>query len=628
MRITDFVKIDVLFLHPPSVYDFRKGTVLFGPISDVVPSSSVFEMYPIGITSIADRLERAGYHVQVINMAYRMLRDPGYDPEVTIRRQQPRIWAIDLHWLPHVHGALALAELIKRHHPEAPVLMGGLSASYFHEELIERDCVDFVIRGDSTEDPVLALVESLRTGTPFADVPNLTWKDLAGNVHVNPLDHVPISLDEVNVPSYRTIMRSVFKYWNLRNILPYVRWLEYPMAALLTARGCTQQCAICGGSRQAYRQICGRARPAFRSPERLADDLKFIRRFSRAPVFVIHDIRMAGMSYARRFLDLLAREPLDNELVFELFGPAEPDFLRAIHEAVPNYSLELTLESHDPDLRRLNGKFAVSNRRIEATIQAALDHGCRRLDVFFMVGLPFQTRESVLESVSYARHLLETFGRDGRLQVYVAPLAPFLDPGSRAFEDPARFGYHLLAHTLEDHRQRLSSPLWSEILNYASVTMPPDEVVDTTYEAVERLSRVKAEFGLQSETETQHILALIQEARDLMSRIRAVEDLEPAERELRLGQLRGEALRTNNCRVYAQTDFVSWGKGRMLFRPLGLLRLMIELFFEELNHAWIRLSKRVYVWSPDPEAAESPAGGRSIASTYRGTRRSHQTPTA
>ncbi len=238
-------------------------------------------------------------------------------------------------------------------------------------------------------------------------------------------------------------MRSVFKYWNLNNIMPYVRWLEHPMSALLTARGCTLNCAICGGSREAYQRICGRARPVFRSPERLAQDVNFIRRFSRAPIFVIHDIRMGGMRYARRLLELLKRQHIDNEMVFELFGPADEAYFEALHEAVPRYSLELTLESHDPELRRLNGKFPVSNERVEATMRAALLHGCQRLDVFFMVGLPFQSPKSALDSVEYSRQLYATFSGDRRIQVYIAPLAPFLDPGSRAFEDPGAFGYRL-----------------------------------------------------------------------------------------------------------------------------------------------------------------------------------------
>ena len=54
---------DLILLHPPAVYDFRRNGTLFGPVSDVVPSTPVFEMYPMGLTTIADRLEHAGYNV-------------------------------------------------------------------------------------------------------------------------------------------------------------------------------------------------------------------------------------------------------------------------------------------------------------------------------------------------------------------------------------------------------------------------------------------------------------------------------------------------------------------------------------------------------------------------------------
>jgi B12-binding domain/radical SAM domain protein len=611
MSLLDFAKIDVLFLHAPSVYDFRKGTVLFGPISDVVPSSSVFEMYPIGITSIADRLEHAGYHVQVINVAYRMLNDPDYDPEEVIRRQHPRLWAIDLHWLPHAQGALALADLIKKHHPKAPVLLGGLSASYFHEELVKRPSVDFVVRGDSTEWPVLALVESLRLGRGLEEVPNLTWKDQAGSVHANPLSYVPDSIDDQDLPGYRYTMRSVFKYWNLDNIIPYVRWLDHPMTALLTARGCTLNCAICGGSKSAYQRICGRSRPVFRSPERLARDVRFIRRFSRAPIFVIHDIRMGGMAYTRRLLELFKDQNIDNEMVFELFGPADSEFFEALQAAVPNYSLELTIESHDPELRKLNGKFAVSNARVEATIAAALDHGCQRLDIFFMVGLPFQSPKSALDSIEYSRKLYATFLGDRRIQVYIAPLAPFLDPGSRAFEDPEAFGYRLRAHSLEDHRQRLDNPLWSEIMNYESTSMPPDLLAEATYEAVDRLSRLKGELGLQSAAVSKRTARLIEEARHLTAAITAAQSLPEVERRKAFDQLQAEARRSNGHRLYDQEAFVSWGGRRWLFRPLGLLRLMVALFLEELTHAVIRLRRGTYRWE---ERAGRRGGQRPTAS--------------
>jgi len=45
---------DLVLLHPPSVYDFRQKTILYGPVSDLIPPSPIFEMYPIGFTSIAE----------------------------------------------------------------------------------------------------------------------------------------------------------------------------------------------------------------------------------------------------------------------------------------------------------------------------------------------------------------------------------------------------------------------------------------------------------------------------------------------------------------------------------------------------------------------------------------------
>ena len=69
---------DLILLHPPSIYDFRKLSVMWGPISDVIPSTPIFEMYPLGFVSISQYLNRHGLDVRIINIAYRMLSDPDY----------------------------------------------------------------------------------------------------------------------------------------------------------------------------------------------------------------------------------------------------------------------------------------------------------------------------------------------------------------------------------------------------------------------------------------------------------------------------------------------------------------------------------------------------------------------
>src|SRR6185436_19186313 len=98
------------------------------------------------------------FRARIINLALLMMRSRRFDPEKYLRKLKPRFFGIDLHWLPHVHGATELASLLKRLHPEIPIVFGGISSTYFHEELIRNPDVDFVLRGSVTERALLALV--------------------------------------------------------------------------------------------------------------------------------------------------------------------------------------------------------------------------------------------------------------------------------------------------------------------------------------------------------------------------------------------------------------------------------------------------------------------------------------
>ena len=60
---------DLLLLHAPSVYDFREHAILYGPVSDMVPSSTVFEMYPLGFLTIASYLHERGLDKDVLVVA-------------------------------------------------------------------------------------------------------------------------------------------------------------------------------------------------------------------------------------------------------------------------------------------------------------------------------------------------------------------------------------------------------------------------------------------------------------------------------------------------------------------------------------------------------------------------------
>ncbi len=488
--------IDLIFLHAPSVYDFREKTILYGPISDLVPSTPVFEMYPIGFTTLTDYLERHGMRTRIINLAVRMLRDKNFDAEKMIAALDARAFAIDLHWLPHAHGAIEIARLVKKYHPDTPIIFGGFSSSYYHAQLLARPEVDYVLRGDSTEEPLRLLMAYLRGDrtapkTP-AEIPNLAYRNAHGEPTANAITYSPDSLDHLSL-DYSRVLRSVMRDRQLADYLPFASWLDYPIMAGLSCRGCTHHCTTCGGSADAFKNVMGRQRPAFRSPEKLADDVRAIQRFSNGPVFVLGDIRQNGMAYARRFLHAIAGT--QEQVMIELFAPASREFMREVADALPNFVLEVSMESHDPDVRHAFNKF-YSNAAMEETMHSALAVGCKRLDVYFMTGLPAQTHTSVLQTIDYCADLLARYDGDGRLLPFISPLAPFLDPGSLAFEHPDAHGYRLSARTLEEHRQHLVAPSWKYVLNYETRWMNRDEIVSATYEAGRRLNALKAEHHL------------------------------------------------------------------------------------------------------------------------------------
>lgn len=526
---------DLVLLHAPSVYDFRHKSILYGPVSDLVPSTPVFEMYPIGLTTIAEYLERHGFRVRIVNLAVRMLNSERFDVEKVIRRLKPMVFGIDLHWMPHAHGAIEVARLCKKYHPDIPVMLGGFSATYYHDELVRLPEVDWVVRGDSTEEPVWRLMQHLAgaPGAPaLAEIPNLTWQGEDGQVHANEITYSPDNLDHVLI-DYSYVVRAVARYRDLASFVPFKGWLGYPITAALSVRGCTHGCRTCGGSAATFAALHKRPKPAYRSPEDLAQDIRNIARFSKGPVFILGDIRQPGEEYADRFLRAI--HGYQGPVILELFDAAERAFIDRVAEAMPNWTLEISLESHDDEVRRAFGR-RYTNAQMEPTMHYALEAGVQRLDVFFMIGLPKQDYQSVMDMVDYGEYLMRDVdpGPQRRLIPFISPLAPFLDPGSSVFENPERYGYRLFARTLEEHRQALVQPSWKYVLNYETEWLSRDEIVDSTYEAGLRLNRLKAEYGLVDAQQAAATEARIIKARRLIAQVDDIMSIQDPARRAKL----------------------------------------------------------------------------------------------
>lgn len=559
-------RIDLVLLHPPSVYDFRKEAIMYGPVSDLIPSSPVFEMYPLGFLSMTNYLESRGMTVRIVNLALRMMNDPGFDVPRFLSKLKPKAFGIDLHWLPHAHGALEIARLVKECHPEIPIIFGGLSASYYHDELIRYPHVDFVLRGDSVEPPLYALLRCLQGDGPLEDVPNLVWKK-QGEVQVNTFACIFPDMDYVDLAPERMV-RMVMRHRDLQSVLPFNGWWQNPITAVFTVRGCVHECVTCGGSGHASGLLSQRHKPAFRSPFNLVKNISDVCRISRGPIFLVGDLLQAGDDYVRETLTRLAEARLTNEIVFEVFGMPAPEYLRAIDRSVKNWSLELSPESHDEEVRRhQDSQIFYTNDEMEAVITEALGLGCHRLDVFFMIGLSGQTCESVMRTIGYCEKLFRN--HDRRLSCFISPMGPFLDPGSHGFEHPEKYGYRMFAKTLEEHRQLLLRPTWGQILNYETEWMSREEMVEVTYDAAEALNSMKLRYGRIDQARGDGVAKRIRQARALKDRIAHSQGVVDSET---LDRLRGD-IHEYSVSTVCDKQELFWRRHVMNFKWLEILRI-------------------------------------------------------
>ncbi len=482
---------DVVLIHPPGVFDFRERQATESPLSDVIPSSTVFEMYPVGFLTLAAYLRRHGYRVRIVNLALLMMRDRRFDPAKFLKKLRPRLFGIDLHWLAHAHGGAALSALLKQLHPAIPIVFGGISATYFHEELIRDPHVDFVLRGSLTEPALLALVRQIEGGRDFRAVPNLTWKN-EGRTVVNTTAFVPQSLDDYTY-DLGSMVREVVFGLDFRTSIPFEAFWRHPITAVFTVRGCTHGCVTCGGSRPAFRRFMPGRHPLLRSPQAIAAMVRDLASLTRAPIFLVGDLRDGGEEYASAVLDELSRSHVGNRIVFEFFGPPPREFLAHIERSVRHWGAEISPESHDEHVRAQLGKARFTNEEMERSIEAMLALRCEQVDLFYMVGLTGQTYENVLETVDAIESLFRRFDR--RLSAYLTPMGPFLDPGSEGFEHPERHGYKLLAHTLAEHKALLEQHDWQSSLNYETEWMTREQLGAATREAGARLIALKQRYG-------------------------------------------------------------------------------------------------------------------------------------
>jgi radical SAM superfamily enzyme YgiQ (UPF0313 family) len=460
---------------------------------------------------MAQRLRAAGFEARILNLAKlcsvaAAAGTPLSDAAIEARLAafEARAYGISLHWAVHAPGALDLVALLRRLHPDAAIVLGGLTASFFAEEALAlAPGLDGVLRGEC-ESAIVSLAAAARR-RPFdrASVANLVWRDDAGAIRRN-----AFAAPAAGPADY--LDATVFEPGSAPDAL-----------VLPILRGCIEDCTFCGGSRSSYGDWFERPAPSGIDPDLVLDHLRrgAARRYPVA--FLAGDLRGMGERRANRLLDALAADPLPIEVQNELYFAPSRDHLERLARAtrLAGCRVSLSPESSSREVRAAvsPGK-AYDNATILETVRMCADLGLK-LSLCFFFALPGQDRDAILRDLDF---IADAVALAPATTAFMIEPMLFVDPGSRIFREPAAHGFTISMDTLARIRAGLERPYWTEAIGYATRWLPRERLADTILDVFAGTNRLRLEFGHVDLAQHVHVDAAIAGHRRIVADLRAL----------------------------------------------------------------------------------------------------------
>ncbi len=506
----DKIKADFILLHAPAIYDFRnRDDIPLGwygsqESSNVTP---IFEIYPLGFLSLKSYLMQQGFTVEIVNLAALMLRHPTLKVEQLIEHFDTPLFGIDLHWLPHCHGAVEVAGVVKKIHPESLIMFGGIVSTYYNRELMSYPQIDIVARGYDTLEPVRMLVQAIQDGkrqSEFSNIPNLVYKN-KGEIVDTGFTHLPEVLNDV-VIDWSKLFKEKFSLLNLPSIF------------VLPNTGCAMKCGWCSGSNFGYKRImnAGKKTVFHRNLEQIKNEIKTIPKLDVPLSIYTLQAYSEPASKIISYMQSVQESGRAKSLSLEQYNLPKTQYMRDMVRVAPDIDILINLspQSHDVEISRLSGRGTYTNTDMERWLEEAFDIGIKGVFIWYTIGMPKQTYKSVMETVDYTARLMEKFQKE-LVVPSIFGMIPFLDPGCQWFEEESAHGYKVFFKDLESHRQSMVKTNWIDAMNYETKWMPREQFLPCMYEAAGKM----ADFKYDSGRITKKSIKII---RDRMDRIKKI----------------------------------------------------------------------------------------------------------
>jgi anaerobic magnesium-protoporphyrin IX monomethyl ester cyclase len=334
----------------------------------------------MGMLYIAASLERRGLPVSYIDANY----EPGWRERLA-REAPAHEWiGITANAL-SIGPALEVASLIREHYKDKKIIMGGPYPAIRYDELIP-EYADAVAVGEAEETCL-----ELASGVPLEQIAGLAFAQ-NGGVKFNGRRPLIENLDSLPFPA-----------WHLGDVNKYRldHTKHNPVLPIVTSRGCPFNCIFCSSD------ITFGNRIRYRSVESVLEEMdELIYRHGAREIHTWDDNLTLKRERAMELCEGIIKRGYRG-ISFMVPSGIKPDIgdyeMFRMMKRAGFYAICIAVETGDKEIMKKLGK-KVDVSKVPGVIAAARKAGIL-MNGFFMLGLPYDTEETMRRNIEHARSL-------------------------------------------------------------------------------------------------------------------------------------------------------------------------------------------------------------------------------
>ena len=392
---------------------------------------------PLGITQLAACLRQAGHEVDLVDLTVEPMRN--FD------LTQYCLVGMTL-LCTNFPAGRRLAKRIRENNASVWIAAGGPFADACPREVLDTAVFDIVGHGEC-ETTLPKLVSALKRGADFSDIPGLSFRHDGKIVRTT---NAPMlsDLDTLPFPEYDLLSMN-----------------KYPLHSIMASRGCPFDCVFCDRGPTESRKV------RHMTPEAMVDRMvRLVHDFGNLPIRILDSTFTLNQRWAERVCDTI----LERSLRLSWHCQTRIDCLNSglLQKMRRAGCTEVVVgvDSGNDEILKLSKK---SLTKAEARRGANLfsDGLGPKLHVNFVIGHPWDTRETIEETLTFARELEEDFGASCGYYMMV----PF--PGTELWDNAATYEIEIAKDwekycklSFTQHPERLSATFDSKHLSADELT--------------------------------------------------------------------------------------------------------------------------------------------------------------